>query len=50
MTFSGDTAYTMKMNTTTTVKGKPEKMTMDASGKWLSADCGAIKPIALPKK
>jgi hypothetical protein len=50
MTFSGDTAYTMKMNTTTTVKGKPEKMTMDASGKWLSADCGAIKPIAVPKK
>jgi hypothetical protein len=50
MTFNGDTAYTMKMNTTTTVKGKPEKMTMDASGKWLSADCGAIKPIAPPKK
>ncbi|SFU80208.1 Protein of unknown function [Polaromonas sp. YR568] len=50
MTFNGDTAYTMKMNTTTTVKGKPEKMTMDASGKWLSADCGNIKPISPPKK
>jgi hypothetical protein len=50
MTFNGDTAYTMKMNTTTTVKGKPEKMTMDASGKWLSADCGNIKPITPPKK
>jgi hypothetical protein len=50
MTFSGDTAYTMKMNTTSTVKGKPEKMSMDASGKWLSADCGAIKPITPPKK
>jgi hypothetical protein len=50
MTFSGDTAYTMKMNTTTTVKGKPEKMTMDAAGKWLSADCGNIKPITPPKK
>jgi hypothetical protein len=50
MTFNGDTAYTMKMNTTSTVKGKPEKMTMDASGKWLSADCGNIKPIAPPKK
>lgn len=44
MTFNGDTAYTMKMNATTSVKGKPEKMSMDASGKWLSADCGAIKP------
>ena len=50
MTFNGDTAYTMKMNTTTTVKGKPEKMTMDASGKWLAADCGAIKPMTPPKK
>lgn len=50
MTFNGDTAYTMKMNTTTTVKGKPEKMTMDAAGKWLSADCGNIKPITPPKK
>lgn len=50
MTFNGDTAYTMKMNTTTTVKGKSEKMTMDAAGKWLSADCGNIKPIAPPKK
>ena len=50
MTFNGDSAYTMKMNTTTTVKGKPEQMTMDASGKWLSADCGSIKPIAVPKK
>jgi len=50
MTFTGDTAYTMKMNTTTTVKGKPEKMSMDASGKWLAADCGSIKPIAPPKK
>jgi hypothetical protein len=50
MTFSGDTAYTMKMNTTTTVKGKPEKMSMDSSGKWLSADCGNIKPIIPPKK
>lgn len=50
MTFNGDTAYTMKMNTTSTIKGKAEKMTMDASGKWLSADCGNIKPITPPKK
>jgi hypothetical protein len=50
MTFNGDTGYTMKMNTTTTVKGKPEKMTMDATGKWLSSDCGSIKPITPPKK
>ena len=50
MTFNGDTAYTMKMNATTNVKGKPEKMSMDASGKWLSADCGNIKPVTPPRK
>lgn len=50
ITFVSDTAYTMKMASTTTVKGKAEKMNMDASGKWLSADCGNIKPIAPPKK
>lgn len=50
ITFTSNEAYTMKMVTTTTVKGKPEKMTMEGSGKWLSADCGAIKPMAAPKK
>jgi len=44
ITFSGNEAYTMKMVTTSTVKGKPEKMSLQGSGKWLSADCGAIKP------
>ena len=50
ITFSSNEAYTMKMVTTTTARGKPEKMTLDGSGKWLSADCGAIKPLALPRK
>ncbi len=50
ITFSSNEAYTMKMVTTTTARGKPEKMTLDGTGKWLSADCGAIKPLALPKK
>ncbi len=49
-TFSGDTAYTMKMVMTTTRQGKPESMTMDGQGKWLSADCGAVKPVQPPKK
>ncbi|MES2953828.1 MAG: DUF3617 domain-containing protein, partial [Pseudomonadota bacterium] len=42
ITFTSNEAYTMNMVTTTTVKGKPEKMTLDGSGKWLSADCGAV--------
>jgi hypothetical protein len=49
-TYVSSEAYTSKMTTVTQVQGKPEKMTMDASGKWLSADCGAIKPLAMPKK
>lgn len=49
-TFSGDTAYTMKMVMNTTRKGKPETMTMEGQGKWLAADCGSVKPMALPKR
>jgi hypothetical protein len=41
-------AYTMKMTVNSTAQGKPETMNMDTSGKWLSADCGSIKPIAPP--
>lgn len=38
-------SYTMKMKTVTQAKGKPETMTMDAQGKWLSNDCGSLKPV-----
>ena len=43
--FSGDTAYTMKMLMTSTKQGKPVSSTLDGQGKWLSASCGAIKPM-----
>lgn len=49
-TFTSPEAYSMKMAVTTTVQGKPEKMNMEGSGKWLGADCGNIKPIVAPKK
>ena len=49
-TNSSRTGNTMKMAITRTVKGKPEKMNMDASGKFVSAECGNIKPIVIPKK
>jgi hypothetical protein len=45
VTFASPEAYTMKMAITTQAQGKPEKMNMDASGKWLKPDCGNIKPI-----
>lgn len=49
-TFSSPTAYTGDTTVTTVRDGKSETMQMKQSGKWLSADCGAIKPMALPAK
>jgi hypothetical protein len=42
-------SYTSHMVVKTTVQGRPETMTMDATGKFLKADCGDIKPMA-PRK
>ena len=52
VSFNGSEAYTSKMAISTQVDGKPEKVNMEGSGKWLGADCGNIKPLALqaPKK
>lgn len=49
-TFVSPEAYRMKMTLNTTANGKPEEMKMDATGKFLSAECGAIRPIAVPKQ
>jgi hypothetical protein len=48
--FVSSEAYTMKMKVNSSVRGKAESMTMDGAGKWLGADCGSIKPLAMPKK
>ena len=48
--FSGNSAYTMKMNVNTSVAGKVQATTIDGTGKWLAADCGGIKPMAMPKQ
>ena len=45
VTFVSSEAYTMRMTVNTNVGGRPETMNMDASGKWLGADCGSIKPM-----
>ena len=50
VTFTSSDAYNMKMVITSTVKGKPEKLEMDGTGKWLGSSCGDVKPIELPKK
>jgi hypothetical protein len=49
VTMNSPESYTMKMKMNRDVKGKPEQMTMDAQGKFLSSDCGSIKPIAAAK-
>jgi hypothetical protein len=49
-TFASPEAYTSKVVVNTQVQGKPEKVTMEGSGKWLSADCGNLKPITPAKK
>ncbi len=46
--FKGDTNYSMTMHSSGTVNGKQETMSVDTTGKWLGADCGGIKPLAMP--
>ncbi|MDB5946751.1 MAG: hypothetical protein JWQ33_1777 [Ramlibacter sp.] len=46
VTFSSPESYTTKMAINTQVDGKSEKVNMESSGKWLSADCGNVKPLA----
>lgn len=50
MTFPSDKAYTGKTSVTTQVKGQPQQMNMEMSGKWLGADCGDVKPMVMPAK
>jgi hypothetical protein len=44
-TMAGDKSYRGRSVVTTTVDGKPERMEMTMSAKWLSADCGNVKPL-----
>jgi len=43
-TFQGNTAYTMKMTMKSVRNGKTETVNLDGQGKWLSADCGSVRP------
>lgn len=49
-TFFGDSAYTMKMKLNSASQGTPKTTSIDASGKWLASDCGAIKPLPAPRQ
>ena len=43
-------SYTMKMAVNSQAGGKPHTTNMEATGKWVSADCGGIKPPAAARK
>ncbi|HEV8689090.1 MAG TPA: DUF3617 domain-containing protein [Ideonella sp.] len=43
-TMTNPNSYSGKASVLTQVKGKPEKIDMTTNGRWVSADCGAIKP------
>jgi len=45
VTMHNPESYSMKMTTTSQRKGKPEQMNMEAQGKFVSSDCGSVKPI-----
>jgi len=44
LTFNGPTAYTGQFKVQTSAHGKPDQLDMAQTGKWLAADCGALKP------
>lgn len=50
VTLTSPEAYTMKVVVTSQSQAKPQKMTMEGSGKWLAPDCGNVKPIVPPAK
>jgi hypothetical protein len=43
-TFTDDKNYSGRSTIDTTVNGKPQRMEVANSGKWLGADCGSVKP------
>jgi hypothetical protein len=45
ITIASPEAFSSRTRVTTTQQGRPETLAMEASGKWLGADCGAVKPM-----
>jgi hypothetical protein len=49
VTLASPEAFTSRTRATTSAGGKQETVTVEGSGKWLSADCGSVKPVAPPR-
>jgi hypothetical protein len=47
-TFTSPTAYASNTRMTTNATGASETVEIASTGRWLAADCGAIKPMAAP--
>ena len=50
MTFASDKAYSGRSTVSSQVNGQARQMSMEMSGKWLSADCGDVKPVTMPAR
>ena len=44
-----DTSYRARMKIRSEEKGRNQTVDVDVSGKWLSADCGTIRAIPIPR-
>lgn len=49
LTADGDTSYRARMKIRSEEQGRNQVVDMDVTGKWLSADCGAIRPMPIPR-
>jgi hypothetical protein len=49
MTLDSDTSYHAKMHVKGTDGGRQQVVDMDVASKWLSADCGNLRPISIPQ-
>lgn len=47
-TFNGSEAYSSEMRMSTQHQGQPQVMTMKHRARWLSSDCGSVKPVQPP--
>jgi hypothetical protein len=50
ITFNSPESYTSRMTMTTVERGKPQKVNVESAGKWISADCGTVKPAGAAKR
>ena len=49
ISFKGDKAYDMKMSFEHPRQGKVDRMDMTGAAKWVSSDCGNLKPVGSAK-